>query len=48
MLCLPSICSLFHNKFDKFNDAGACILDPIYHMTLNAVTLKSQLGLAEL
>ena len=30
---LPSILSLFHNKFNKFNITGACMLDSIYHMT---------------
>ena len=30
---LPSILSLFHNKFNKFNDTGARMLDSIYHMT---------------
>ena len=31
---LPSILSLFHNKFNKFNNRGAQILDSIYHMIL--------------
>ena len=31
---LPSILSLFHNEFDKFNNTGARILDSVYHMTL--------------
>ena len=31
---LPSILSLFRNKFDKFNNTRARILDSIYHMTL--------------
>ena len=31
---LPSILSLFRNKFDKFNNTGSQILDSIYHMTL--------------
>ena len=30
---LPSILSLFRNKFNKFNKTGARILDSIYHMT---------------
>ena len=30
---LPSILSLFHNKFNKFNKTGAQMLDSIYHMT---------------
>ena len=31
---LPSILSLFRNEFYKFDNAGALILDSIYHMTL--------------
>ena len=31
---LPSILSLFRNKFDKFNNTRARMLDSIYHMTL--------------
>ena len=31
---LPSILSLFHNEFKKFNNTGALMLDSIYHMTL--------------
>ena len=31
---LPSILSLFRNKFNKFNNTGARMLDFIYHMTL--------------
>ena len=34
MLGLPSILSLFRNKFNKFNNTGAQMLDSIYHMTL--------------
>ena len=34
MRCLPSILSLFRNKFNKFNNTRAQMLDPIYHMTL--------------
>ena len=30
----PSILSLFSNKFNKFNNTGALMLDSIYHMTL--------------
>ena len=30
----PSILSLFRNKFNKFNNTVALILDSIYHMTL--------------
>ena len=29
---LPSILSLFRNKFNKFNNTGARMLDSIYHM----------------
>ena len=31
---LPSILSLFRNKFDKFNNTRARMLDSIYYMTL--------------
>ena len=31
---LQSILSLFHNKFDKFNNTGAGMFDSIYQMTL--------------
>ena len=31
---LPIILSLFRNKFNKFNNTGARMLDSIYHMTL--------------
>ena len=31
---LPSILSLFRNKFNKFNITGARMLDSIYYMTL--------------
>ena len=31
---LPSIMSHFRNKFYKFNNTGARMLDSIYHMTL--------------
>ena len=31
---LPSILSLFRNKFNKFNYTGAQMFDSIYHMTL--------------
>ena len=30
----PSILSLFHNEFNKFNKTRARMLDFIYHMTL--------------
>ena len=32
---LPSILSLFRNKFNKFNNIRAQMLDSIYNMTLN-------------
>ena len=32
---LPSILSLFPNKFNKLNNTGAQMLDSIYHMTLS-------------
>ena len=31
---LPSILSLFRNKFNKLNNTGARMLNSIYHMTL--------------
>ena len=31
---LPSILSLFRNKFNKFNKTRARVLDSIYHMAL--------------
>ena len=31
---LPSILSLFHNEFNKFNNTIARLLDSIYYMTL--------------
>ena len=31
---LSSILSLFRNKFNKFNNTGARMLDSNYHMTL--------------
>ena len=34
---LPSILLLFCNKFNKFNNTGARMLDSIYHMTLKLV-----------
>ena len=37
---LPSILSLFRNKFNKFNNTRARMLDSIYHMTFK-ITLKS-------
>ena len=34
MLGLPSILFCFRNKFNKFNNTRARMLDSIYHMTL--------------
>ena len=31
---LPSLLSLFRNKFDKFNSTRARLLDSTYHITL--------------
>ena len=47
MTVLPSILSVFCNEFDKFNNAGAGMIDFIYHMTLKLLKnhifgLKSQ------
>ena len=36
---LPSILSLFHNKFDKFNNTGVQMLDSIYHITMMRLKL---------
>ena len=30
---LPSVLSLFRNKFNKFNNTRARMIDSIYHMT---------------
>ena len=35
---LPSISSLFCNKFNKFNNIRARMLDSIYHMTLRLLS----------
>ena len=32
---LPSIISLFHKEFNKFNNIGARMLDSIYHIAFN-------------
>ena len=34
---LPSILLLFRNEFNKFNNTGARMLDPTYHMTLKSI-----------
>ena len=36
---LPSILSLFRNKFDKFRKTRVRMLESIYHMTSNIVFL---------
>ena len=35
---LPSILSLFYDKFNKFNNTRAEMLDSIYHMTLSLLS----------
>ena len=35
---MPSILSLFRNKFNKCNNTEARMLDSIYHMTLTLLT----------
>ena len=37
---LPSILSLFLNKFNKFNNTGAGMLDSIYHMALKLLKIR--------
>ena len=37
---LLSILSLFRNKFDKFNNTGAQMLDSIYHMTSKLIKTR--------
>ena len=37
---LPSILSLFHNEFNKFNNTGARKLDSIYHMTSKLIKIS--------
>ena len=39
---LPSILSLFLNEFNKFNNTGTRMLDPIYHMTLKIQKKKNR------
>ena len=36
---LSSILSLFCNKFNKFNNTGAQMLDSIYHMASNLLRI---------
>ena len=38
---VPSILSVFPNKFNKFNNTGARMKDSIYHMTLKSHFIKS-------
>ena len=46
---LPSILLLFRNKFDKFNNTGARMLDPFHHFGLieviSGLTDKGQIKL---
>ena len=35
---LSSILSLFHNKFNKFNNTRARMLDSVHHMTLRLLS----------
>ena len=43
MCGLPSILSLFHNEFNKFNETGARMLD--FYLSYNfKIALKSQFG----
>ena len=37
---LSSILSLNRNEFHKFNNTGARMLDPIYHMTLKIFKIR--------
>ena len=37
---LPSISSLFHSKFNKFNNKGAGVPDNIYHKALNCFNIN--------
>ena len=37
MLGLQGILSLFQNKFNKFNNTGARMLESIYHMTIKII-----------
>ena len=36
---LPSILSLLHSEFNKFNNTGARMLDSVYHMTLKLLKI---------
>ena len=36
---LPSILLIFGNEFNKFNNAGARMLDSIYHMSLKLLKI---------
>ena len=37
MLDFPSILSLFRNKFIRYNNTGAQMLESFYHMTLKLI-----------
>ena len=41
---LPSILSLFHNAFNKFNNTEGQMLDFIYHMTLKLFKLLKKMA----
>ena len=43
---LPSILSLFRNKFNKFNNTGACILKPTADWSPYIFTLVQEVLLA--
>ena len=43
---LPSILSLFCNKFNKFNNTGAGMLDSFYHITLTVCQAVYALAVA--
>ena len=36
---LPSILSLFHNEFNKFNNTRARMLDSIYHVDIKTIKI---------
>ena len=39
---LPTILSLFRNKFNKFNNTGAGMFDSFYHMTLKLLLINTK------
>ena len=40
----PNILSLFRHEFNKFNNTGGRMLDPISHMTLNYLKIAFLAG----